>query len=174
MDVSGSIMFITSQNQSGAQQKCCSRQTASQDHSCHLLAVGRGDRLLLWSLTSPASLRILPLNSFVFLILLPTPRGTLWPSAALVRDQCRRGQKVTYHVRANDCKMQKMSASPLLCHWKKNNVVPWTWWQCKPKRLRKIKIHTYPKGRTQSEHKTQLDREKTHWINTMTIWGKQC
>ena len=32
-------------------------------------------------------------------------------------------EKVTYHVRARDCKMQKMRASPLLCHWNKNDMV---------------------------------------------------
>lgn len=40
------------------------------------------------------------------------------------------------------------------------------------KRLRKIKIHTYQKGKTQGKCKTQLKRERKHYlINTMTMGG---
>lgn len=31
--------------------------------------------------------------------------------------------KITYHVKAKDCRMQKMSASPLLRHCKQNDTV---------------------------------------------------
>lgn len=47
-----------------------------------------------------------------------------------------------------------------------------------PKRLRKIKIHTYPKGRTQGKRNAQLERErKLYLMNTMTMItgrGRNC
>lgn len=41
-----------------------------------------------------------------------------------------------------------------------------------PKRLRKIKIHTYPKGRTQGKRHAQLERERKHLI--ITGRGRNC
>lgn len=76
----------------------------------------------------------------------------------------RKDPDITYHVKAKDCKMQKMSASAFLCHLKKEkkNIVT----VCvtrdkgyKPQTSQKTKVHTYPKGRTQGKCKTQLEEE---------------
>ena len=127
-DVNGWIMLATSQNQSWAQQEYRSGQTASHDHSRPLMPpIGSA---LSWQVlarqcTWLASLRIFKLKSFCF----PNPpTQIMWDfiSVSCISQRLMwegTAEKVTYHVRARDCKMQKMRASPLLCHWKKNDSV---------------------------------------------------
>ena len=131
-DVSGWITFVTSQNQPWAQQKCRSGQRASHDHSRPLMPPTGGglsrQALGLCGVIWLASLRILKLKSFCF----PhPPTHTMWDFisfSCISQRSMWEGtvEKVTYHVRARDCKMQKMRASPLLYHWKKNDTVTGT------------------------------------------------
>ena len=111
----------TSQNQPWAQQKCRSGQIASHDRSKPLvppIGSGRSWQVLALQCTWLASLRIFKLKSFCF----PNPpTQIMWDfiSFSCISQKLMwegTAEKVTYHVRARDCKMQKMRASPLLCH----------------------------------------------------------
>lgn len=60
--------------------------------------------------------------------------------------------------------MQKMSASPLLCHWKEqNDTVAWVKRGVRAQTYTATgdqRTHTYPEGGTQGERETQLERER--------------
>lgn len=174
LDVNGWIMLATSQNHPWGQQKCRSGQLASDDHSRTLRPpTGSGLRWQVSALqcTWLASLRIFKLKSFVFLILLPTSCGILSPSAALVRDRCGRGQLerllTTSGPETAKCRRWEQAlccATGIKMIWLQECV----WQEAHTTKVKENWKNTYPKGRTQGECKTQLERE---WklINIVTM-----
>ena len=124
LDMNGWIMLATSQNQPLRPHG----QMASDNHSRPLrppIGSGLSWQVLALQCTWRASLRIFKLKSFC----VPNPPAhIMWDFISFSCVSQRpmwegTAEKVTYHVRARDCKMQKMRASPLLCHWNKNDMV---------------------------------------------------